>query len=331
MQPHPGAVRPPERVELACKFGHPRLDRTTLPESGAIPDVDAVGARVLRDHQQFPDAGDEEPLGFRHHFAERPRHEVAAHRGDDAERAAVVAAFGDLEVGVVRGRELDPLGGDEIGERIVRPGQMRVHRLHHLRGRMRPGDGEHFGMRAAHEFAAVLCAEAAGDDHLAVLGDRLADRVERFRDRRVDEAAGVDDDQVRPGIGRGDRVALGLQLREDLLGVDQCLRAAERNETHAWRAVCDSCASARRCRRADSHRDGARAVRMRETRGNSVTLGTSRGAASPPGRAALCAAFDAISGSSRLRQRFVPLQRSWGTGTPRICRASGPACAAACP
>ena len=61
---------------------------------------------------------------------------------------------------------------------------------------MRTRDREHLRMRVADEVAAVLRAEAAGDDHLAVLGERLADRVERFGDRGVDEAAGVDDDEI---------------------------------------------------------------------------------------------------------------------------------------
>jgi len=71
---------------------------------------------------------------------------------------------------------------------------------------------------------AFLRAEATGDDDLAVLGERLADRVERFLDRGVDEAAGVDDDEVRVVV-RGRRgVALGAQLREDALGVDERFR-----------------------------------------------------------------------------------------------------------
>ena len=88
-------------------------------------------------------------------------------------------------------------------------------------------------MRVADEVAAVLRAEAAGDDHLAVRMQRLADRVERLGDRAVDEAAGVDDDEIRALVRRRHRVALGLELREDLLGVDERLRAAERNEADA--------------------------------------------------------------------------------------------------
>ena len=89
------------------------------------------------------------------------------------------------------------------------------------------------GCAVAHERAAVLGAEAAGDDHLAVLGQRFADRVERLGDRGVDEAAGVDDDEVGAVVVGRDRVALGAQLREDLLGIDERLRAAERDEADA--------------------------------------------------------------------------------------------------
>src|SRR3954471_14494784 len=79
---------------------------------------------------------------------------------------------------------------------------------------------------------AFLGAEAAGDDDLAVFGERLADRVERFLDRRVDEAAGVDDDEVGAGVvGRGG-VALRAQLREDALGIDQRLRTTERDKSY---------------------------------------------------------------------------------------------------
>jgi hypothetical protein len=78
----------------------------------------------------------------------------------------------------------------------------------------------------------LLNTQASGHHDLAVLGERLADRVERLLDRGVDEAAGVDDDEVGAGIARRGRVAFGAQLREDALGVDQSLGTAERNEAY---------------------------------------------------------------------------------------------------
>ena len=124
-------------------------------------------------------------------------------------------------------RELDPLRGDEIGKRIVRSWQVRVHGAHHLDGGVGAGDREHPRVRFAYEIAATLCAEAAGDDHLAVLGQRFADGVERFGDCGIDETAGVDHDQIGAVVRGRDRIALGPQLGEDLLGIDERLRAAE--------------------------------------------------------------------------------------------------------
>ena len=117
------------------------------------------------------------------------------------------------------------LYADQIRVRIVRPrGQVLMHRLHHARRVVRPCDRQHARMLALDQF--LTRAKASGDDDLAVLGQRLADRVERFLDRGVDEAAGVDDDEVSAGvIGRGG-VTLSAQLREDALRVDERLRTA---------------------------------------------------------------------------------------------------------
>jgi hypothetical protein len=41
-----------------------------------------------------------------------------------------------------------------------------------------------------------LRAEATGHDDFAVFRERLADRVQRFLDCRIDEAARVDDDEI---------------------------------------------------------------------------------------------------------------------------------------
>jgi hypothetical protein len=98
---------------------------------------------------------------------------------------------------------------------------MGMHRLHYPWRIVRAGNGEHRRVPALDQV--VLDAEAAGDDHFAILGERLADRLERFLHRGVDEAAGVDDDEVGAGVVLGGLVALGAQLREDALGVDQRL------------------------------------------------------------------------------------------------------------
>ncbi len=103
VQPHPHA----HFAQRLRELDHLRLHRPALPEPGPVLDVHAVGAGVLRDDQQFPDARLHQVFRFREHLADRARDEVAAHRRNDAERAAMVAAFADLQIRVVRRRQLD--------------------------------------------------------------------------------------------------------------------------------------------------------------------------------------------------------------------------------
>jgi hypothetical protein len=70
-------------------------------------------------------------------------------------------------------------------------------------------------------------AQTPSDNDLAVFGERLANGAERFLDGRVDEAAGIDDDEIGAGVVGRSGVALRAKLREDLLRVDECLRTAE--------------------------------------------------------------------------------------------------------
>ena len=112
-------------------------------------------------------------------------------------------------------RESHALRWQEIEERIVLRRQMLVHRGEHIVVGMRAGDLEH--ARMPFEDARRVRPEAAGDDHFAVLFERLTDGVQRFVDRRVDEAAGIDDYEVRALVGRRHQVTLGAQLREDTL------------------------------------------------------------------------------------------------------------------
>ena len=78
--------------------------------------------------------------------------------------------------------------------------------------------------------------QAAGDDDGADLAlllqvEHLADDAERLLPGRLDEAAGVDDDDVGP-VGVGDEgVAVLGQLAEHALGIDGVLRAAEGDES----------------------------------------------------------------------------------------------------
>ena len=97
VQAHPGA----ERAELVGEIEEARPHLAIAPEARLILEVDAIGARVLGDDEELLHPGAHQPLGLAQHVAGRARDEIAAQLRDDAEAAAVVAALGDLQIGVV--------------------------------------------------------------------------------------------------------------------------------------------------------------------------------------------------------------------------------------
>ena len=224
VQPHPRA----ELAERRGKIGDACGDRPAAPLRLLVFHVDAVRARVLRDHEQLAHAGTHEALGLTEHVACGPADEIAAQARNDAEAAAVIAALRDLQIRVVPRRQFHALFRHEIDERIVR------RRNHSVHGRddgfvlMRAGDREHVRMRVANHTG--FRAEAARHDHAAVLGERFADGVERFGARAVEKTARVDDDDVGASVvGRG-LVAFGAELAQDPLGIDERLRATQAHE-----------------------------------------------------------------------------------------------------
>src|SRR5581483_965941 len=82
--------------------------------------------------------------------------------------------------------------------------------------------------------------QAAGDDQLlsiSLAGGEADDRVDRLLLRGVDEAAGVDDNDVG-GLGSRDRdVLAGAQHTADPLAVGDVLRAAQGDDVVAHPAM----------------------------------------------------------------------------------------------
>ena len=246
MQAHPGPVRLGQQGQPLAQVHQPRLDGLAVPEAGTVLDVHPVSAGVLADDEQLLDTRVEQRPRLIEHITNGARHEVAAHAGDDAEGATVVAAFADLEVRVVPWGELDAGHasrlGHQIDERIVGLGHVQMHRVHHLLGGVRAGDGQHLGVHFTNQVAATVPgfgAQAARDDDTPVLRQGFADGVQALLDRIVNEPAGVDDDQVGSREGLAGLVALGAQLGQDQFGIRQRLRAAQRNKAdarcRAWR------------------------------------------------------------------------------------------------
>src|SRR5690349_7468235 len=131
--------------------------------------------------------------------------------------------------------QADALRRHQVHERIVLRRQVLVHRVHHVFIGLRPRDLQH--ARMAIENLLGLRAETSRDDDLAVLLERLADRVERFVDGGIDEAAGVHDDDVRGIVRRRHLVTLGAQLRDDAFGIHERFGAPEADKPDFWLAA----------------------------------------------------------------------------------------------
>src|SRR5690606_23321898 len=92
------------------------------------------------------------------------------------------------------------------------------------------GDGE--GLRMALQDLLGPLAQATGDDHPAGLLQSLADGIERLLDRGRDEAARVDDDEVRVLVRGYELVAVRSQVAQNVLAVYEGLGAPQADEPH---------------------------------------------------------------------------------------------------
>jgi len=140
----------------------------------------------------------------------------------------VVAPLGELHVGVVPRGELD-LGRDEVQKGVPGRGKHHLHRLQNPFHLPRARDGEHLGVALPDLLGAR--PQAARDHHLAVFLEGLADDLEALLHRLVDEAAGVDDDELRLLVAGARLVPQGLEPGKDLLRVHQGFGAAQADKT----------------------------------------------------------------------------------------------------
>lgn len=105
--------------------------------------------------------------------------------------------------------------------------------VHHGFVLMRAGDGQDVGVCIANDIR--FRAQTARNDHFAVLGKCLADRVERFLARAIQETTGVDDYEVCAIVVRRRFVAFCLESAKYSFGIDERFWAAEADETDSRR------------------------------------------------------------------------------------------------
>ena len=225
-----------------------------------VAEVLAVGGGVLAHQEQLAGPLRRQPAGLLEHLVRSAADEGAAEAGDRAERAAPVAAAGQLEAGGRAGDEPDPQAGgcvpgdaDCVGadarravhgtEREQQPAVARYVRLVGLPRQdpaqpvgdvgvvVEPQHGVGLG-QAGRQLRAVPLGEATDRDdgprasgHLEVGG--LEQRVDAVLLGLLDEPARVDHDGV--GVGRvlDQREPAGRQSPRQLLGVDLVAGAAQ--------------------------------------------------------------------------------------------------------
>ena len=256
----------PQLGRLQVGHPHPRdaLDRGQLRQQllqrAEVAEVLAVGGGVLADQHQLGDALRGQPLRLAEHLGRRAGDERAAEGGDGAERAAPVAARGQLQRG---GRA----GGQPLAAQPVVAGDRRGVRRRGRRGALDRADRQQraavargvrheraagedvvepvadgavvveaedrrLGQRPGQLRAVPLGHAADGDDGRAGVG-RGEDRVDRVLLGGLDEAAGVHQDGVGAVGVVHQLVALGGQPPGQLLGVDLVARAAEGHHRHS--------------------------------------------------------------------------------------------------
>ena len=223
--------------------GKSGLRRERLDEPGEAPpihpEVFAVTRRVLGDEDELRDALGFERLRLGDERGNRAAALHAPHLGNGAERARVVAALPDLEVGVAPPAREDarrPLVVEARREGLVGEARERRKPRGRRRGILELVEAqERVDLRdLGRQLPAVFLDHASGHDDAVDLPpllalDLLEDRLDRLLLGTVDEAAGVDDDDS--GLGVGDDLVPGLlQVAQHHLGVDEVLRASERHD-----------------------------------------------------------------------------------------------------
>ena len=203
-------------------------------------EVVAIAGGVLRDQRDLGHAPRGQCLAFRDDVLKRPGLISSADQRNRAIGAAVVAAVGDLHIGGVARRGQHAAGGEEAVVAIGEHGAQVFFRLrHHL------GDAVVVlhAQKAVHlrhlrgQIAGIALGQAAGDEQLLQPARLLVLRhleygVDGFHLGGLDEAAGVDEDDVGLGGVSHDRVALLRQEAQQVLRIHAVLGTAQRDHSH---------------------------------------------------------------------------------------------------
>jgi hypothetical protein len=122
-------------------------------------------------------------------------------------------------------RQFDIRLRDQIDERALAGRRMSVHRFDHLFVLMRARHRQNLRMGSADRIG--FFAHAAGYNHAAIFGNRLANRGKAFFLRAIQKPAGIDQHHISARIILGKGISIGAQARKDAFGIDKRLGAAK--------------------------------------------------------------------------------------------------------
>ena len=171
--------------------------------------VDAITRRILGDEVDFFDAVSSQLLYFGYDRVDRTAVQLAPYMGDDAERAAVVAAFADLDIGTVfrRRPQAARILVIEMTDVIHVAGFAafldRIDGFPDAVPRTGPQQGIDF-RHFFHQVLFVLLAQAARDDEdltfpFCLVAGGLQYRINGFLLGFFNERTRIDDDDIRLG------------------------------------------------------------------------------------------------------------------------------------
>ena len=302
-------------------------------ERAGLADVAPVPREVLRDEHELGDAaarrGSRASASIDSGVRERclPRNDGIAQNAQARSQPSATFRYAHGTVGAGRGQL----------EQVAHAGRLRGRR----RAERRPTVAERALAREAddrvdlgqrgRELVAVALGHAAGDDEL---GPGLAgvaegeDGVDRLLARRLDERARVDDDEVGVVGAVGGHQAVGQEARDDLVGVDGVLRAAERLDVEgalaAWSLTApqDTCGAGRSAVACSAPAPAIWARRSAPSTSSTSVSFTWRRLRASHSTTGTLAGTESASRTSRGWWRYTPLNRFTATtnGMPRCSK-----------
>ena len=212
-----------------------------LRQAVAQAQIFAIGSRVLADQRHFAHACSGQIFRFAHDGFKSAAAEFSAQLRNDAERAGMIAALGDLDVRGV------PRRGENARRQVVievrRQGWPPLRRTRNSPSTAArifsispvPTTASTSGI-CSRMSVAVALHQASGDDQFFGRAEFLVfghfqNRVDRFLLRRLDEAARVDDEDFGFFGARREFVAVARENAHHHLAIHEVFRATQRNES----------------------------------------------------------------------------------------------------